>query len=274
MLSLSADKEAIPGKRMRVRALVRWLRWRLPARLTSHRILSGALKGKYIVTSWRDYPAAIAGITEPNLLGWFSNNVKPGQTWLDIGAHYGYTSIALAGLVGEKGRIFAFEPMASTVGALARTRYLNRLQCLTIMPMALGCVEDVKLLELATVRGMVDSTVSGAVQRNREQWNEMFMVGRLDWLWPRICAHDVTIHGLKIDVQGMELHVLRGMREILRAQRPRLVLELHRGVDRNDVLAVLSDVGYSINATPIEPVPGEVEAQFLDDRSYAFCATV
>jgi hypothetical protein len=48
------------------------------------------------------------------------------------------------------------------------------------------------------------------------------------------------------------------------------VAELHRGVDRAEVLALLAQLGYSTNAMPIEPVPGEVEAQFIDDRSYAF----
>ena len=68
----------------------------LPRRLKAHRILAGPLRGAKIVTSWHDYPGAILGRTERPLLGWFQANVQPGQTWLDIGAHYGYTAIALA----------------------------------------------------------------------------------------------------------------------------------------------------------------------------------
>jgi hypothetical protein len=41
--------------------------------------------------------------------------VKPG----DIGAHYGYTAIALCKLVGPSRRVFAFEPMLKTAGCVS-----------------------------------------------------------------------------------------------------------------------------------------------------------
>lgn len=37
-------------------------------------------------------------------------NVKPGQVALDLGANHGYYSVLLADLVGETGRVHAFEP--------------------------------------------------------------------------------------------------------------------------------------------------------------------
>ena len=76
--------------------------------LARHRILGGPLRGSAIVTSWHDYPAAILGKTELALLKWFGKNVGEGETWLDIGAHYGYISIALCKLVGSAGRVYAF----------------------------------------------------------------------------------------------------------------------------------------------------------------------
>ena len=269
MLQLStADAEKLRQKRNPLRTMFRWVRWHLPTGIGPHRILSGPLRGSRIVTSWRDYPAAIAGITEPQLLGWFSRQVGPGETWLDIGAHYGYTSLALARSVGATGRVFAFEPMAATAGCLARTRAINNLECITLVPMALGAEPDLSVVELTTVRGMVDSTLQAASSLG-DQWREKFLVSQLDWLWPRICSGLPAIHGVKIDVQGMELHVLRGMQEVLRTHRPKLVVELHRGVERAAVLSLLSGLGYGA-ATAIEPVPGETEPQFHDDRSYAF----
>ena len=269
MLQLSTvDAEKLRQKNNPVRALFRWMRWHLPTGIGSHRILSGPLRGSRIVTSWRDYPAAIAGITEPQLLDWFRQQVGAGQTWLDIGAHYGYTSLALAQRVGTTGRVFAFEPMAATAGCLARTRAINNLECITVVPMALGAEPGLGVVELTTVRGMVDSTLQAA-GTPEQQWREKFLVSQLDWLWPRICSELPDIHGIKIDVQGMELHVLRGMQDVLRTHRPKLVVELHRGVDRAAVLSLLGGLGYGA-ATAIEPVPGETEPQFHDDRSYAF----
>ena len=98
------------------------------------------------------------------------------------------------------------------------------------------------------------------------------MVARLDWLWPRICGGREQIDGVKIDVQGMEVEVLNGMIETLRRQHPKLVVEVHHGVDRNQLLGLIETAGYSRQATPIEPVEGEVEPQYVNDRSYYFKA--
>jgi len=93
---------------------------------------------------------------------------------------------------------------------------------------------------------------------------------RFDWLWPTIGGLDSGIHGVKIDVQGMELDALNGMRAALLRWHPRLVIELHAGVSRDAVLALLRELGYSSDAVPIEPARGERTPLFLDDRSYAF----
>src|SRR5690349_1982373 len=101
------------------------LRRFLPKSIAPQSILAGPLQGASICTSWHDYPGAILGSTERALLDWFQRNVSPGETWIDVGAHYGYTAIALCRLVGPSGRVVAFEPVLSTAGCIARTRELN-----------------------------------------------------------------------------------------------------------------------------------------------------
>jgi FkbM family methyltransferase len=254
------------------------LRRLLPKAIRAQHILEGPLCGYRIVTSWHDYPAAILGRTERPLLDWFAENVKVGETWLDIGAHYGYTAIALCRLVGPSGRVFAFEPMISTAGYVTQTRQLNNLPQLTILPLGLAAPETLEMKQLPVTRGMVDSTLEreresgrpGGGKTEGQGWRETILVARFDWLWPRICGGNTQIDGVKIDVQGMELEVLRGMVETLRQQRPRLVLEVHTGVSRAELLDLVESVGYARQATPIEPAEGEVEARFVDDRSYAF----
>jgi FkbM family methyltransferase len=251
----------------------------LPDGIRAHRIWSGLLRGDKIVTSWHDYPAAILGYTERPLLDWFSNNVISGQTWLDIGAHYGYTALALSRLVGSKGRVFAFEPMLNTAGYITQTRRLNNYSHLTVVPYGLAAPETMEMISLPVTRGMVDSTLlKEQDERIKEQggklqndgWLETIMVARFDWLWSRICGTNDRIDGVKIDVQGMENEVLTGMLETLRDQHLKLVVELHRGVDRERFLSTLELAGYTRAATPIEPVNGEGSPLYLDDHSYVF----
>jgi len=66
-------------------SLKSFMRRFLPQQVAPQRIWSGLLSGYTIVTSWHDYPAAILGYTERPLLTWFAQNVRPGETWLDIG---------------------------------------------------------------------------------------------------------------------------------------------------------------------------------------------
>jgi FkbM family methyltransferase len=244
----------------------------LPGDSRTHRIWSGLLRGQKIVTSWHDYPAAILGYTERPLLNWFAQNAKPDQTWLDIGAHYGYTAIALSRLVGESGRVFAFEPMLSTAGYVTQTRRLNNFHQLTVVPFGLAAPETVEIISLPVLRGMVDSTLvkdeGGKIQE--KEWLETITVARFDWLWPRICGNEPRIDGVKIDVQGMEIDVLTGMMDTLRSQHPKLVVELHRGVDREKFLHTIELAGYACDAIPIEPVEGERSPLYLDDHSYFF----
>jgi len=236
----------------------------LPRSLRRQRILGGPLRGQKLVTSWHDYPAAILGRTERPLLEWFSRNVGTCETWLDIGAHFGYTSLALSKLVGLQGRVFAFEPMVSTAGCLAQSRRFNGLAQLSVIPVALGQPESFGIHLLPATRGMVDSTIGSS------SWLEPISVARLDWLWPRICGEDPKIDGIKIDVQGMELETLTGMCAVLEQFHPKLVIEIHKGVSRPGLLQCLAAVGYNHPGHPIEPVEDEIEPRYLDDRSYSF----
>ncbi len=215
-----------------------------------------------MVTSWHDYPAGITGITERDLLVWFRRHARPGETWLDIGAHYGYTAIALCQLVGPGGRVFAFEPVAATAGCLAQTKAINGLRQLTIVPSALG--SDAATMELTLDRGMVDRTLAGGPLRRGHR----IRIASLETLWPLVNDGRDVVHGVKIDVQGMELEALLGMRTILQRHHPKLVIELHRGVSRAALLDLLSTMDYSRTAVAIEG--GRGDQSLADDRSYAF----
>jgi len=207
------------------------------------------------------------GRTEGALLDYFAKNVRSGETWLDVGAHYGYTAIALSKLVGADGRVFAFEPMMNTAGSIARARLLNNLTQLTVIPMGLGNGQELAIHSLNSVRGMIDSTLDGA-----DGFKETFLVSRFEWLWPLISGTDAHIDGIKIDVQGMEISVLEGMAPILKQYKPKLFLEIHRGVSRPQLLELLGSIGYTEHGIAVEPLPEETHPLYADDRTYFFTA--
>ena len=240
------------------------LRHVLPRSVRPHRILRGPLRGCKIVTSWHDYPAALLGYTEQPLIDWFNGNVRPGETWLDVGAHYGYTALALSRLVGPGGRVFAFEPVLSTAGCLESTRLLNNLAQLTILPIGLTANHEFATMSVPLDRGMADHG-RASVRAST------ILVAALDAIWVSL-SPGTRIDGIKIDVQGMELDVLEGMKDTLSQWHPRLIVELHKGVDRGSLRTLLGIAGYSTNGAALGAA-SDVTADLLeDDQSYVFVA--
>jgi FkbM family methyltransferase len=243
---------------MALRSLVRGV---LPRRHGPHTVLGGPLRGLRIVTSWHDYPAAICGYTERKLTDWLLEHARPGETWLDVGANCGYTSLALCRRVGGEGWVYAFEPALATAACLERTGRENHFVQLVTLPLALSDAPTLSVLRFATDRGMIDSQMASDGPDSIAQ----IVAVSLDAIWEGIAPADPTIHGIKIDVQGMELETLRGMEQTLARHQPKLVLEIHRDVARAEILALLERCGYGIDPIPIDETLGA----FLDPQSNA-----
>lgn len=245
-----------------VKALLRTF---LPRQVRTHRILAGPLKGRKMVTSWNRNFSGLVGRTEPGVNAWFASNALPGETWLDIGANYGVTALRLADLVGPSGRVFAFEPKLETCGNLAETIALNSMSQVVVIPVALASNADLTLRRFTTSGSMAVGTALASGQI------ETLLVSNLDWLWPRIADGVLRVDGIKIDVQGMELEVLRGMKELLLASAPKLCVELHAGVDRSELLDLLESCAYPRRATPVDKDRDSgPEPLYLDNANYAF----
>jgi FkbM family methyltransferase len=240
------------------------LRNLLPRRIKRHRILAGPLRGRTMVTSWHHNFTSLTGRTEPDLIAWFQRNAEPGETWLDIGGNYGYTAMVLADRVAPTGRVFAFEPKFETCGCLSETVQANRLEQITVVPFALGTCETIEQRRFGVRGSMVVQAMAA------QGATETIMVANLDWLWPRISSNSQKINGVKIDVQGMELEVLRGMVGLLTTHLPKLVIELHAGVDRSALLDVLERCGYERKCVPVFPAHDGDESGSRDNMSYAF----
>lgn len=245
--------------------LKEFARWFLPGRPRCYRILRGPLRGERMVVPLKDYPAAILGYAERSLLEWIRKNVEVGSTWIDVGAHYGLTSLAMCRATGPGGRVFAFEPGVATAGCVARTQRENRLGQLTVCPFALGDSEGLALLRLPCVRGMID----GSVDTSAESPEETFFSVGFDAVWASACGGMGRIDGVKIDVQGAEIDVLKGMETALSQQRPKIVLEIHENVSRDAVLSILETAGYAPTPIPIEPDPIPFE-RIDGNQSYLF----
>lgn len=125
-----------------------------------------------------------------------------GMHVLDIGANIGVYTAIMARCVTMSGTVMAFEPMPRMQEALRRVVEWNGLSWITVCPVALGDEEGE--VEMAT-----RSFNSGDVRVHAGG----------EWRVP-VCRGDGiittgSVDFIKIDVQGYEIQVLRGIRALL-----------------------------------------------------------
>gem|GEM_PF-6605628 len=84
--------------------------------------------------------------------------VRPGMIAYDVGAQAGFYTLILSRLVGDKGRVFAFEPNARELTYLIRHVSLNRLRNVEIVQAAVG--EKSGMVPFTTDRGMTQNAIA------------------------------------------------------------------------------------------------------------------
>ncbi len=144
-----------------------------------------------------------------------------GGLMVDAGAHIGTYAVALAKSQPDL-QVHAFEPSPFALERLRANARLNRLANLTIHPAALGDFDGEA--EFYAIPGPQSALSSFSGQpRDQAQGEKIIVpVQTLD----RVLGQNPRPVGLiKIDVQGQEIAVLQGAREVVARDRPYVVLE-------------------------------------------------
>ncbi|MGZ5447249.1 MAG: FkbM family methyltransferase [Thermoanaerobaculia bacterium] len=177
--------------------------------------------------------------------------LKRGQTFVDVGAHFGYFSLLASNLVGSSGEVIAIEALPETFGYLQR----NLAGVPATVRMVQAAAWDSPGEVLFRDGGIVNSSLSGAfgrLQKNLMAQREVSVAVSgmpLDDL-----LQDTADVGLvKIDVESSEMRVLLGARRFLARCRPPLLIEL-------------SDAGFSGEANV---APSLEIVKFLDAMGYS-----
>ncbi len=88
----------------------------------------GVLKGFKMRVDWQLHRCFVYGSWEPEVVRSIQKHVMARMTVLDIGAHSGFYSLLLSRLVGDEGRVFAFEPLPANFRILEENLSLNQIQ--------------------------------------------------------------------------------------------------------------------------------------------------
>lgn len=159
---------------------------------------------------------------EPLETAFVKANLGQGDIFLDIGANIGWFTLLATTLIGDTGRIHAFEPRKPTVDYLRRTIAFNGLNSVvTIHEVGLDLEERDHCLawEKGTSNPGHSALCEGAAGEGFETM--AIHVTALD----KIGLAKVDF--IKIDVEGAEMNVFLGAAETIKAYRPVILSELY-----------------------------------------------
>lgn len=178
--------------------------------------------------------------------------LREGDVFCDIGANIGLYSLMAAARVGASGQVFAFEPLAANFASLVENIRLNGYaDRMTPFSLALTDAPGVFPFHyISTEPGSSGSQLHEAVDMNEASFNplvtEMKYGTSLDDL---IKAGAMRVPDVvKIDVDGNEARILRGMRGMLTgSHRPRVVSVEVNAREKDALFGIMQAQGYAFS---------------------------
>lgn len=174
---------------------------------------------------------------------------------LDVGAHIGLTSLPMSTVVGQGGKVYAFEPGIVNLGFLKQHVLANAINNIEIIGSAVGQEDkiEIEFFEHKLPSGM-NSTIGKGDKEHRRK-----IVVPMTTLDSYCMKYALQPELLKIDVEGAEMDVLLGAENMIGRCLPDIFLSVHPrelklvGVDVSILRKLIDRLGYDI----YDPESGE-----------------
>jgi FkbM family methyltransferase len=184
------------------------------------KIVRGPLKGYKFIVSENSGWSPIVGRWETESQELFVHIIKKGWTVYDLGANNGIHSLLFGHLVGENGRVIAFEPFPDNVKEIEKNASLNNLTNITIVEKAVSNSEGVAMFKVGAHNKQgsligIGKETGSEIEINITTLNDCVKGG--------LPAPDF----MKIDIEGAEGDALEGADIVFEQSKPSVIIELH-----------------------------------------------
>lgn len=227
--------------------------WRVPVRVKGNVFRPPTLDRLVALALFR------AGLMGGEDFRMFRKLLRPGMTIVDIGANQGVFTLHCADLVGPTGRVIAFEPDPEMFAALQANVQASDKSWVDLHNLAVGAVEGRLTFQASAFNRGDNRLVAGSVPA--QAGATVVQVITLDRM-----VEGRKVDFIKMDVQGWEAGVLRGMKRLLSGpDAPVILLELcpdvlkRAGSSVAEVTGILLEHGYSLRMADERQEPLDVE---------------
>jgi|KBSSwiStaDraftv2_1062776.scaffolds.fasta_scaffold07180_4 FkbM family methyltransferase len=166
----------------------------------------------------------------------FSQIVGPGAVVVEVGANIGAHTVELARLAGRDGEVHAFEPQRIVFQALCANLALNQRTNVFARQAAVGAKSGTIAVPHLDPSARDNF---GGVSLREVTFGESVPLIALDSLDLPAC------HLLKVDVEGMEVDVLKGGEQLIETHRPIMYIENDRVERSEELLRVVERLRYN-----------------------------
>lgn len=180
--------------------------------------------------------------------------LRPGDTFVDVGAHVGYYALFAARQVGPTGRVHALEAHPDNHALLEQNIALNAYPNIEAFHVAASDEAGVAELYVSTSGNLGGHALVPSGGKSEDSPRVEVRTVRLD---DHFAEHGLRPDVMKLDVEGAEARVVRGMDETLATGRPHtLFFEFSPGPLRaagDEPLALLETLaqhGYELGRVP------------------------
>ena len=174
-----------------------------------------------------------SGIWEPQVQKVFNFYKK--MVFLDIGAHIGKYSVRAGTKIGKEGKIIAIEPNKNNFELLVQNLKLNQVK--NCIPLNIAAY--IKDSEIQLFIG--PESVQHSIKENSGRGSKKVKARALDNVLKELKIDKLDL--IKIDVEGAEYEVIKGLEKTLTNQSPKLFLEILK-TDQQKVLDYIYTLGY------------------------------
>jgi FkbM family methyltransferase len=194
---------------------------------------------------WLQIDLRASGHLEPRTTALFERILRPGDAYVDVGAHVGYHSLVAARLVGEGGRIIAIDPQPYNCAKILTNAELNGIANIVVFAAAVDESDGFTSLKNQSRQDKARLTLAAPGINDGAL---TFVVPRITLRWLLETYKLSIVNLLKVDVEGFELEVLKGTGDAMRAVE-NIVFEVLPGEDTDKVRAIeriLRDFGFQM----------------------------
>jgi len=165
----------------------------------------------------------------------FAQVIRPGALVVEVGANIGAHTVELSRLAGPDGEVHAFEPQRIVFQALCANLALN--QCTNVHARQAAVGEKAGIISVPPIDPTIRYNFGGVSLRD-VAFGEAVALITLDSLDLPACSL------LKVDVEGMEVEVLKGAEQLIQMHRPIMYLENDREDRSEELLGIVERLGY------------------------------